>query len=67
MMRRAMALAGCGVLAMATSACESTERESAKIERESRAAQATEAAKEHTAKRSSHSHAHSSQYRGTSG
>jgi hypothetical protein len=33
-MRRALALAGCGVLSVGLSACESTEQESAKIGRE---------------------------------
>ncbi len=38
--RRAIALAGCGVLAVGVSACESTEQESAKIGRESQVAAA---------------------------
>ena len=37
-MRRALALAGCGVLSVGLAACESTEQESAKIGRESEAA-----------------------------
>jgi hypothetical protein len=36
--RRVLALAGCGVLGVGLSACESTEQESAKIGRESEAA-----------------------------
>jgi hypothetical protein len=39
-MRRALALAGCGVLTVGISACESTEQESAKITRESQVAAA---------------------------
>jgi hypothetical protein len=37
-MRRALALAGCGVLSVGLSACESTEQESSRIGRESEAA-----------------------------
>jgi hypothetical protein len=37
-MRRALVLAGCGVLSVGLAACESTEQESAKIGRESEAA-----------------------------
>jgi hypothetical protein len=37
-MRRALVLAGCGVLSVGLSACESTEQESAKIGRENAAA-----------------------------
>ena len=37
-MRRALVLAGCSVLGVGLSACESTEQESAKIGRESEAA-----------------------------
>ncbi len=37
-MRRALALAGCGVLSVGMSACESTEQESSRIGRESEAA-----------------------------
>jgi hypothetical protein len=36
--RRALALAGCGMLAVGLAACESTEQESAKIGRENEAA-----------------------------
>jgi len=43
-MRRALALAGCGVLTVGISACESTEQESAKITRESQVAAAQAAA-----------------------
>ena len=49
-MRRALALAGCSVLGVGLSACESTEQESAKIGRESEAA-ARAAAKPHVATR----------------
>ena len=38
--RRALVLAGCGVLGVGLSACESTEQESARITRESQAAAA---------------------------
>jgi hypothetical protein len=37
-MRRALVLAGCGMLSVGVAACESTEQESAKIGRESEAA-----------------------------
>jgi hypothetical protein len=37
-MRRALVLAGCSVLSVGLSACESTEQESAKIGRENEAA-----------------------------
>jgi hypothetical protein len=37
-MRRALALAGCGVLSVGLCACESTEQESSRIGRESEAA-----------------------------
>jgi hypothetical protein len=39
-MRRALVLAGCGVLGVGLSACESTEQESARIGRENAAARA---------------------------
>jgi len=39
-MRRALLLAGCGVLSVGMTACESTEQESAKIARESQSAPA---------------------------
>jgi hypothetical protein len=42
-MRRALALAGCGVLSVALGACESTEQESARIGRENEAATHTAA------------------------
>jgi hypothetical protein len=41
--RRAIALAGCGVLTVAVSACESTEQESAKIGREEQQAASSQA------------------------
>ena len=53
-MRRALALAGCGVATVGVSACESTEQESAKIGRESQAA-AVQAAPAHGAKPRRHS------------
>jgi hypothetical protein len=43
-MGRALVLAGCGVLTVSVSACESTEQESAKIGRESQVAAARAAA-----------------------
>jgi hypothetical protein len=43
-MRRALAVAGCGVLAVSVSACESTEQESAKIAREGQQILVAEAA-----------------------
>jgi hypothetical protein len=39
-MRRALLLAGCGVLSVGMTACESTEQQSAKIGRESQSAPA---------------------------
>jgi hypothetical protein len=51
-MRRALLLAGCGVLSVSMTACESTEQESAKIGRES---QSVEAKPAH-AKPRKHSH-----------
>jgi len=51
-MRRALVLAGCGMLGVGLTACESTEQESAKIGRESEAAAraaAKPAAKPHAA------------------
>jgi predicted dinucleotide-binding enzyme len=53
-MRRALVLAGCGMLGVGLAACESTEQESAKIGRESEAAAraaAKPAAKPHAATR----------------
>jgi hypothetical protein len=60
-LRRALALAGCGVMALCASACESTEQESAKIGRESEAAAraASSVAKQHVTGRS-HLHGHRS-------
>jgi hypothetical protein len=64
-MRRALALAGCGVLSVGLCGCESTEQESARIGRESaaaaRAAAPKTTAKAHARGRShgpSHSAAH---------
>jgi hypothetical protein len=63
-MRRALALAGCGVLSVGLCGCESTEQESARIGRESAAAAraaAPKTAKAHARGRShspSHSAAH---------
>ena len=58
--RRALALAGCGMLGIGLAACESTEHESAKIGRENEAA-ARAAAKPAASKHagaSSHGHGH---------
>ncbi len=58
--RRALALAGCGMLAVGLAACESTEQESAKIGRESEAAARAAAkpvASKHAGARA-HGHAH---------
>jgi hypothetical protein len=58
-MRRALLLAGCGVLTVSISACESTEQESAKIAREGQQI-ATQAAHPHKGKHSSaHRHGRS--------
>ena len=61
-MRRALVLAGCGVLSVGLAACESTEQESAKIGRESEAAAraaAPKPAKSHAHARS-HARSHGS-------
>jgi len=61
-MRRALAIAGCGMLGVGLSACESTEQESAKIGRENEAAArdaATPPAHTHPLTRS-HGHGHAS-------
>jgi hypothetical protein len=63
-MRRALALAGCSVLTVGLTACESTEQESSRLGRESEAAaKAAEtpkpASKTHAGGRS-HSHTHTS-------
>jgi hypothetical protein len=59
-MRRALLIAGCGVLSVGLSACESTEQESAKIGRENelaaRAAAPRPAARTHAGSRA-HRHA----------
>ena len=55
-MRRALAMAGCGVLAVSVSACESTEQESAKIAREGQQIIAAEAAHARKLARSRHQH-----------
>jgi hypothetical protein len=55
-MRRALAMAGCGVLAVSVSACESTEQESAKIAREGQQIVAAEAAHARRMTRARHQH-----------
>jgi len=63
-MRRALALAGCSVLSVGLTACESTEQESSRIGRESEAAAKAAAAPRHASKRHgsgrSHSRTHTS-------
>jgi len=49
---------GCAAVTITLAACESTEHESAQIERESRAAVAAEQAKERAAKRRAYGHVH---------
>jgi hypothetical protein len=56
--KRALAVFACAALTTTFAACESTEHESAQIERESRAAVAVERAKERAAKRKKHGHVH---------
>jgi hypothetical protein len=57
--RRVLALAGCGVLGVGLSACESTEQESAKIGRESvSATQAEQKQTKHAGHAAGHSHHH---------
>jgi hypothetical protein len=65
--RRALALAGCGMLGIGLAACESTEQESAKIGRENEAA-ARAAAKPAASKHAgaiSHGHAHGATHGGS--
>jgi hypothetical protein len=57
-MRRALAVAGCGVLAVSVSACESTEQESAKIAREGQQVLAAGAAHAREVARARHQHHH---------
>jgi hypothetical protein len=60
-MRRALVLAGCGMLGVGLSACESTEQESARIGRESEVAARAAAAKPAARTRArSHGHGHGS-------
>jgi len=58
LVRRVLAVFACAALTMTFAACESTEQESAQIERESRAAVAAEQAKERDAVRRAHGHVH---------
>jgi hypothetical protein len=58
LVKRALAVIGCAALTMTFAACESTQHESAQIERESRAAVAAEQAKERAAKGRAHGHVH---------
>ncbi len=55
-LKRALVVLACAAATLTLAACESTEHESAQIERESRAAVAAEAAKESAAKRHARSH-----------
>jgi len=57
-MRRALALAGCGMLSVALGACESTEQESAKIGRESVSPTQTVTHAKHAGHGRSHSRGH---------
>ncbi|HEV2973606.1 MAG TPA: hypothetical protein VGX69_01255 [Solirubrobacteraceae bacterium] len=57
-LKRAFAVLACAAVTTTFAACESTEHESARIERESRAAQAAELAKEQAAKQRSRGRAH---------
>jgi hypothetical protein len=68
-MRRALALAGCGVLSVGLTACESTEQESSRIGRESAAATlAAERAEAHAHASKHHSsHGHSSTHHSGTG
>ncbi len=62
--RRALVLAGCGMLGVGLSACESTEQESAKIGRENEAAARTAAkpaANKHAGARA-HGHPHGAKH-----
>jgi hypothetical protein len=63
-MRRALMLAGCGMLGVGLAACESTEQESARIGRENEAA-ARSAAVKPAAKTRARSHGHGSPRRAT--
>jgi hypothetical protein len=57
-MRRALVLAGCGVLSVSLAACESTEQESAKIGRENEAAARAAAPKPHQSHAGARTHGH---------
>jgi hypothetical protein len=59
-MRRVLAVAGCGVLSVGVSACESTEQESAKIAREGQQIVAAEAAHARKVAHARHQHRHHS-------
>jgi hypothetical protein len=64
--RRALALAGCGVASIGLAACESTEQESASIGRENAAAARAEAAKA-AASRHAAGRSHGRQHRAAHG
>lgn len=55
-LRRALALAGCGVIGVGLTACESTEQESARIGRESETAPQAAAKPVHGARRTPAGH-----------
>jgi hypothetical protein len=65
--KRALAVLGCAAATVAFAACQSTEQESARIERESRAAVAAEQARERAAGRRAHGHAHTGLPSGSGG
>jgi hypothetical protein len=64
-MRRALALAGCSVLGVGLSACESTEQESSRIGRESEAAAKAASAPKHASKTHGSGRSHSRTHAGT--
>lgn len=57
-LRPALVVLACAAATLTLASCESTEHESAQIERESRAAVVAEAAKERAAKHRAHERAH---------
>jgi len=65
LLSRAIAVVACALATTTLAACESTERESAQLELQSRAAQAAELAKERAAKKRAHD-AHTSRSHGRS-
>jgi hypothetical protein len=66
-MRRALALAGCSVIGVGLTACESTEQESSRIGRESEVAAKAAAAPKHATKAHGGGRSHSRTHTSTHG